>query len=213
MSKSDNLQTKLRKLYSCQDTIPKLIEGEEKIAGKKVTEQSLSEYYVKLQMIVDKAAGEEEKVAAYDKVVGEKRAIEVVDIFNKIDDQHSAVGKILLLGAAGVGKTTLLHYMSYYWGKGRWDKNDHKVFDDKFEYLFRVRLKTLLNENWSKDYSREEKKENLLACFIHRCLEQQISDLELIKKINKDEVKITLKEILVFQALTLFLYPCCTPHF
>lgn len=75
----------------------------------------------------------------------------IQNIFNEVDANHPQVDKVLLLGIAGIGKTTLLHYLSYRWG-------EDKLWEGKFDYVLRVRLKTLLNELWGKDYTRDEKK-------------------------------------------------------
>lgn len=57
------------------------------------------------------------------------------------------VGKALLLGGAGIGKTTLIHYLSYSWG-------EKDLWNDKFDYVVRIKLKELLNENWSREYEK-----------------------------------------------------------
>ena len=160
------LITRLKILYRSQDTLPKLIEDE------KIKAQSLEEYYVKLQILLsedDEAA----KAALRDKVVGEKKSIEIENIFKAIDTEkkirelfdknyqvqeekidnivksleeetneeykfkllyknlpnkseseikniiepvnriQADMGKVLLLGSAGIGKTTLMHYLSH----------------------------------------------------------------------------------------------------
>lgn len=53
--------------------------------------------------------------------------------------------KVLIKGSAGMGKSTFLNYVSYRWGKG-------ELFNNKFEYLFKVPLKELMNkEKFGKD--------------------------------------------------------------
>lgn len=166
LSTSKSLTDKLRTLYSSHDTLPKLIED------TKIKAQSLEEYYIKFTDLSedDEAA----KAALRDKVVGEKRSIEIKNIFKAIDTEEKIrelfdknyqvqeekidnivkslneehkfeilrrnlpnksesaikniieqvnrikadIGKVLLLGSAGIGKTTLMHYLSYKWGKG-----------------------------------------------------------------------------------------------
>ena len=218
------LITRLKTLYSSHDTLPKLIEDE------KIKAQSLEEYYVKLQILLseDDEAG---KAALRDKVVGEKKSVEIENIFKAIDTKkkirellkkelsnkkyqidnivellneekmrkkfdilrrnlpnkseseikniaesinriQADVGKVLLLGSAGIGKTTLMHYLSYKWGK--WE-----LWNDKFDYVFRVKLKELLS-NWTVRYGTNID-DDILSCFIHYCLDSKDIKLEDIK--------------------------------
>jgi len=69
---------------------------------------------------------------------GEKKPINISQMFDKVEDQDAAK-KILITGSAGVGKTTLLHNISYQWGK-------ENLFTDKFDYVFKVKLKKLLSD-------------------------------------------------------------------
>ncbi|WP_017208562.1 hypothetical protein [Rickettsia australis] len=79
-STSKSLTDKLRTLYSSHDTLPKLIEDE------KIKAQSLEEYYVKLQILLseDDEAG---KTALRNKVVGDKKSVEIENIFKAIDTE------------------------------------------------------------------------------------------------------------------------------
>ncbi|WP_045820732.1 NACHT domain-containing protein [Rickettsia felis] len=244
-STSKSVTDKLKILYSSHNTLPKLIEDE------KIKAQSLEEYYVKLQILLseDDEAG---KAALRDKVVGEKKSVEIENIFKAIDTKEKIrgllkkelpnkeyqidnivellneeknekkkfdilrrnlpnkseseikniaesisriqadIGKVLLLGSAGIGKTTLMHYLSYKWGKG-------ELWNDKFDYVFRVKLKELLNESWKDGYSGYFDINNLsqskLNCFIHYCLGGSESTLS-VKKImdiqNKDKMLLLL---------------------
>jgi HEAT repeat protein len=170
------LSGKLKYLYQQDETLPKLIEDED------IPEQRIQDYYVKLQVVLQENLDQGRSAAARDQVVGEKRPLEVEKLFDEIDKDHPAVSKILLLGGAGIGKSTLMHYISHQWANG-------KLWKDKYEHVFRVRLKDLLDSSWLSDYNREEK-EDLLACFIHRCLYTQRSTLQAKLKGNKQ-----LKEI------------------
>jgi MoxR-like ATPase len=71
-----------------------------------------------------------------------KKNIEVSAILG-----DSASGKVLVLGRAGVGKTSLMHYISYKWAK-------NQLWTDEFDYVFRVRLKDF-NTEWEKNYRTE----------------------------------------------------------
>lgn len=115
--------------------------------------------------------------ASHDSLDGEKLPIELENIFG---DNSS---KILIVGAPGVGKTTILHYASYRWGKSEiWQRNG-------FDYVFRIRLKLLLDDDWEKGYTgKTDFSDNLLAYFIHFCLNRTYLD----EQINQEQIKILL---------------------
>ncbi|MFQ3887706.1 MAG: NACHT domain-containing NTPase [Rickettsia conorii subsp. raoultii] len=78
------------------------------------------------------------------------------------------------------------------WGKG-------ELWSDKFDYVFRVRLKELLNESWKDGYSGYFDINNLsrskLNCFIHYCLgssESTLSVKEIMDIQNKDKMLLLL---------------------
>ena len=182
------LTNKLRNLYQADDKLPKLIEDEN------IPEQNIDKYYVKLQAVVQEQGEYAESAAARDKVVGEKRAIQVHQLFDELAEGKKGekpIGKVLLLGGAGIGKTTLMHHISHQWAKDR-------LWNGKYAYLFRVRLKELLNDSWKSDYTRDERDEHPLACFIDYCLRnQRIQLLEsqaALERCNLAEIKNLLKD-------------------
>ena len=161
------LTNQLVSLYSADDKLPKLIED------PKIPAQGIDQYYVRLQAVVQEYPEGEESAAARDKVAGEKRRIEVHQLFDKLDEEGDRqIGKVLLLGGAGIGKTTLMHHISHQWAKGR-------LWKGQYAYLFRVRLKELLNDSWKSDYTRDERDGHPLACFIDYCLRNQRIQLPL----------------------------------
>lgn len=166
-----SITAKLKEAYRAQDTLPKLIDDES------VREQSLEDYYIKLQIILRESLSQTASGSGFDSVSGDKQSIEMVDIFSQVDEDHPEAHKILLLGAAGIGKTTLMHYMSYMWGKGDFWQNE-------YDFVFRVRLKNLLNEDWSRFYQPSDLDDNTLACFVHSCLPRGLSR-------GKDKITVT----------------------
>ena len=150
------LTKQLKKLYKAQDTIPKLIEDES------VPIQKIDEYYVELQILLD------------NKEKGDRKPIQSTQIFDQVGDQ-CASDKVLILGKAGVGKTTLLHYISYEWSKG-------KLFNDKFDHIFRIKLKLLLDSDLSRKLADTPRGERL-AKLIQLSIEQQQSEIQLIDDI------------------------------
>ncbi|WP_082068275.1 NACHT domain-containing protein [Rickettsia endosymbiont of Ixodes pacificus] len=120
----------------------------------------------KIKRIIDIINTEKEennKINLVHKELGKNNIEEIKDIIESINRIQADIGKILLLGGAGVGKTTLLHNISYKWGKGQ-------LWNDKFDYVFRVKLKELLNESWSREYEPSELRQDKVGCFIHYCL-------------------------------------------
>ena len=167
---ASELTKKLASLYSADDKLPKLIEDDD------IPEQDIDQYYVRLQAVVQEQAAGAESAAARDKVVGEKRAIQIEEIFDELDKEGGEpIGRVLLLGGAGIGKTTLMHHISHQWAKGR-------LWKEKYDCVFRVRLKELLNDSWQSAYNIDDLDEHPLACFIHHCLRNQRSQLPASKK-------------------------------
>lgn len=77
-----------------------------------------------------------------------------------------------------------MHYLSYKWGK--WE-----LWNDKFDYVFRVKLKELLS-NWTVRYGTNID-DDILSCFIHYCLDSKDIKLEDIKNIqDKDRILLLL---------------------
>ncbi|RZI45099.1 NACHT domain-containing protein [Rickettsiales endosymbiont of Peranema trichophorum] len=160
-----SLSDKLKRLYEAQDTLPKLIEDET------FPEQRMEQYYVNLRIVLSTRSGEDSK------------EIKLSELFDKQDDQE-ATGRVLITGSAGMGKSTLLHYVLYQWGAG-------KLFQNKFDYVFGIKLKNLLSNGWDK---RSGTKADPLAKFIYEGLFEGALELEHkrssgeMNEISKDEV-------------------------
>ena len=110
-------QAKLRKIYRDQDTIEPLIEGLE--GGTRVPPKKMKDCYIKLNTIV--ADNDERKQESSEKISDQKQEIEIENIFDKLRDEESSqvlgVNKVLILGPAGMGKSTLMKYIAYKWEK------------------------------------------------------------------------------------------------
>jgi hypothetical protein len=210
----NTFQDKLITLYQSQNTLPKLIEDEA------VKEQSLEDYYIKLQIILKDSDQEEtsfsQRVTSYNQyesVSGAKRPIEIEQLFEQLDDKHPSANKILILGSAGIGKTTLMHYMAYRWATtlksvpGITPESTLEVtqtpttttlkpqlWANKFDYVFRVKLKDLLSDDWKSNYDlKTELRVNLIACFIHSCLPSKVKKVITVEEViaameNKEKI-------------------------
>lgn len=117
------LREKLQELYAAQDTLPKLIDDPHMQA------QSMKDYYIKLNIVMREKEGS--RAVCYDKVVGDKESIEIENILeSQSQEAHQPWNshRVLLLGGAGVGKTTLMHFVAYRWSLDQ-------LWSDRFDYL------------------------------------------------------------------------------
>jgi predicted NACHT family NTPase len=111
-----------------------------------MNEESLSieESYINLAIIETKEQQEKEKrlkqhdqqnkqdkhpqhhnekiLSTFEEIYGTKTPIDVKDIFEKCED---TTRKVLILGRAGIGKSTFCQYVTYRWAKGEiWSEYD-----------------------------------------------------------------------------------------
>jgi len=171
------------------ENIFKAIDTEEKI--RELLDKNYRVQEEKIDNIV-KSLNEENKFEILRRNLPNKSESEIKNIIEQVNRIKADVGKVLLLGSAGIGKTTLMHYLSYKWGK-------EDLWNDKFDYVFRIKLKELLNESWKDGYSGYFDINNLsqskLNCFIHYCLgdsESTLSVKEIMDIQNKDKVLLLL---------------------
>ncbi|UJR34570.1 hypothetical protein I4U23_027346 [Adineta vaga] len=94
----------------------------------------IEESYVNLSMVESKEQQEKEKklkqqddencdvkqhtgniISTYEEIYGTKTSIDVANIFDKCKDQ---IKNVLVLGRAGIGKSTFCQYITYRWAKG-----------------------------------------------------------------------------------------------
>jgi hypothetical protein len=77
-----------------------------------------------------------------------------------------------------VGKTSLMHYISYKWAK-------NQLWNDEFDFVFRVRLKDL-STDWDNDYKTvlgNDFNANKFACFLHNSLRYEEIKVKDLKKL------------------------------
>lgn len=102
------------------------------------------------------------------------------NIFPNIKDDSQEY-KILIEGGFGTGKTILLQEIAYKWAR-------LQRFNDKFDFVFRIKLKLLLS------YTRRDIDDNELAYFIYHSI-SKISPVNIPKeyRISIEEIKEVLK--------------------
>lgn len=184
------LSRKLKGIYLLQLTFKKILNVDDE------PEQNIRDYYIKLQIVLEEKKSfkdihkvhkvqlvyhisDDERIIVttydlpiYDNIVGQKRAIDLEHLFDQLDVHNPKAAKILILGRAGVGKTTLMHYIAYKWGADElWKKS--------YDAVFRIRLKELTSENWKSNYDKKDIRKCRLACFVHYCTgADELIDLE-----------------------------------
>ncbi|CAF3919353.1 unnamed protein product [Rotaria sp. Silwood2] len=85
-----------------------------------------------------------EVIGTFEEIYGTKTAMDVKHIFAKCNDQ---IKKVLVLGRAGIGKSTFCQYVTYRWAKGElWPE---------FKLVVLIQLRKLTNSRYSssKKYS------------------------------------------------------------
>lgn len=138
----------------------------------------MESYYVKLQIILNQDCNP--GLSAYEKVPGEKQAIKMKDLFNTLPSQTTEANKVLLV----VGKSTLMQYMAFRWAKG-------ELWKDRFDSVYRVLLKTLLNETWKRGDDSVALEDQKLKHLVH---------YHLCASLSKEERKKYLEEIVGFNS-------------
>ena len=113
----------------------------------------IEESYVNLSMVENKEQQEKEKklkqtddkncdvkqhtgniISTYEEIYGTKTSIDVANIFDKCKDQ---IKNVLVLGRAGIGKSTFCQYITY-----RWAKRD---LWPQYDLIVLIRLRKLTN--------------------------------------------------------------------
>ncbi len=190
------LKGKLHSFYRSRDKLPKFIEIDIKDEDEPIKGQSFQDYYINLQIVLkdtyqERVFAAHQTLSKYESVTGDKKPIQPEVIFDQLDDDHPAANRILILGAAGIGKTTLMDYMAYRWSIDQevsdQDGNKKKpLWPDKFDYVFRINLKKLSGWRCTDDRFRI----NPLAYFIYINIEGDITFQEINEALKEHSDKV-----------------------
>jgi len=98
---------------------------------------------------------------SYEDIRKNKKPIALEDLFaNEWQAQRNEIKKILLLGRAGIGKSTLCRYLAYRWSATS-DKNKLLV---EFDWVFHIELKRLVND-FPKEHAATKTISQILFCY------------------------------------------------
>jgi hypothetical protein len=113
----------------------------------------IEQSYINLAIVETKEQQDSEKklvdakinneiIATYEEIYGTKTKIEIKDIFENCKDQTK---KILVLGRAGIGKSTFCRYITYRWAKGEiWSQ---------YQLVVLIHLRLLKTSRYQSDHS------------------------------------------------------------
>lgn len=152
---------KLQNIYNKQDSLPKIID-DESFPTLKVKD------YVPQQLTI---IGD----------FGEKVATDIRNIFAPTEKGGLHPGKIEIIGNTGTGKSSIHTIIAYLWSIGE-IFNPGNNDDVAFDYVYKVKLKSLANKNWIEQakYTQQDENHDIpietypLACFIHYALDQSM---------------------------------------
>ncbi|CAF3444310.1 unnamed protein product [Rotaria socialis] len=115
---------------------------QEKEKKLKEQDQKMKEREQQKDFNLEKQHGE--IIGTYEEIYGHKTSIDVKNIFQQCKDQ---IKKVLILGRAGIGKSTFCQYVTYRWAKG-------ELWSD-YELLILIRLRKLTSSRYppGKKYS------------------------------------------------------------
>ncbi|MBS4168596.1 HEAT repeat domain-containing protein [Parachlamydia sp. AcF125] len=108
-----------------------MIENEE----RKTRDQALNKHSEYLQ---------DTRIPTYETIFELKEKIEIEKLFEHKSFEEEDRKRVLIQGAAGIGKSTLCHYISYHWAKG-------ELWQGVFSYLFWIPLRNFTIEKYPPD--------------------------------------------------------------
>src|SRR5262249_906469 len=126
-----NLASTLRSLYLSKNTLPGLL------GGVSLITESYSELVIleKGEQKQEKDSFKDGRLSSWEEIHGGKRPISLGELF-----EGKAVKRLLLLGRAGVGKSTLCQFIAHSWASG-------KLWNSQFEAVIWVPLRAIRNFN------------------------------------------------------------------
>jgi HEAT repeat protein/V8-like Glu-specific endopeptidase len=159
----------LKEYYQSRNTIPRLL----------YSALPIHEIYIELVLIQtnkkdknqeEKKAFEESRVNSWEDIHASKEPIELGSLF--INKEGKERKRLLILGGAGIGKSTLCQFIAHQWAEG-------KLWNDKFDALFWVPLRKLQYAHSSETAASfifrhccQEKSENLYTNDVTAYLKQ-----------------------------------------
>ncbi|MBS4169138.1 HEAT repeat domain-containing protein [Parachlamydia sp. AcF125] len=151
---SQMLVSSLRNYYLSQETLSIFrIKAQQKWELK----VPLEEIYVRLGVIENKERKTQDQalnecseclqytlIPSFKIIFKPKKEVEIEKLFELESLEKKARKRIFIQGAAGIGKSTLCHYISYHWAKG-------KLWTGMFTCLFRIPLRNLTLRKYPPD--------------------------------------------------------------
>jgi HEAT repeat protein len=94
---------------------------------------------------------QDQRINSFEDLYGTKKPIALSKLFEKQDPEDIASNKILILGRAGIGKTTLCQFVAYEWSQGR-------LWNERYGSVFWIPLRNL-NKKYYRD--KQDKREQI----------------------------------------------------
>lgn len=168
------LQVKLKALYRSQ-LMPKLI-TDALDNQQPLPPQSFDSLYVIPKLTFKDSDGNAQNIP------------EIKQLIKPLDASNSIANKILLIGDAGSGKTTLMHYITHEWGRV-----ENGLWGNRFDYVLRVRLKKLGTDSWKKGPGEIE---DPLSTLIKDTLAEQLVELKMTQREEWEKLQLKAGDIL-----------------
>ena len=133
------------------------------------------------------AGNENQLMAIHERIEWQKRPIALCDLFNhrsvKPDGPIEEISKVLLIGEAGTGKTTLSHKIVHDWAQGHWGAD--------FTALYLLPVRNLRKDQYNKSTFRTEP--TLATAIVRECFPAECRKEDQDFKRLRDQVQEELK--------------------
>jgi hypothetical protein len=104
---------------------------------------------------------QDQRINSFEDIYGSKKPIALSKLFEKQDPEDIASNKILILGRAGIGKTTLCQFIAYEWSQGR-------LWNERYDSLFWIPLRNL-NKKYYRDKQEKGEQITLAEVIFQEC--------------------------------------------